>query len=60
MGENIGQLKVVTQGIPIIIGPGTYYLNDEHYRCFGIPHESIKPKLKQWFLKRLKRKMFKL
>jgi hypothetical protein len=54
IGETIGQLKIVASRIPSIIGKGTYYLNDEHYRCFGIPHKSVQPKVKQWFLRRLK------
>jgi hypothetical protein len=41
---NIGQLKVIAQGKPIIIGRGAYYLNDKHYRRFGVPHKSIQPK----------------
>jgi hypothetical protein len=41
ISETIGQLKIVASGKPILIGKGTYYLSDEHYRCFGIPHKSI-------------------
>jgi hypothetical protein len=55
IGEKIGELKIVTQGIPIIINKGTYYLNASLYRCFGTPHKKIQPKVKQWFLRRLNR-----
>jgi hypothetical protein len=55
MGK-IGELKIVASGIPIVIDKGTYYLNDEHYRRFGIPHKSIQQKVKQWFSRRLKNK----
>jgi hypothetical protein len=35
IGENIGTLKVVASGEPIIIGKGTCYLSDEHYMLWN-------------------------
>jgi hypothetical protein len=57
IGPALGQLHIEAQGDEVIIVRGScYYLNENHWRCAGIPHKIIRETgdVKGWFAKQLK------